>query len=172
MTDQVSLYNLNKKMLDIDAALTAGGGEITPELEEALSKLSLLVEKSTDEIVAYTEYLKDAIQIVREKKQQLGELQASYVNRLDKFRKLVIQTMENMGKQKQETVLSSITLPKKIKRLYIEHENLLPVEYLTHIPEKYEPNKKKIEMGLKSGLQIAGATLVDGEQSVRIGRKR
>ena len=168
---ETSLYKLNKKIIDLDDALIASAGEITPALENALSELSLLIEEHTDSIANYVDYLKDCQALIKQRKTELTELQQSYALRLEKFKESVIETMERLGKTKKETPLSLIVIPKRRKVVEIEQENLIPIEYLEHIPEVYKPDIKKIESGLKSGLKIDGAQLVDSKQSIRISKR-
>lgn len=81
--------------------------------------------------------------------------------RIKRIKEYYRENLAFIGKDKISTTVGTMAVQKSTPALKIVQE-LLPVEYLTIIPQSYEANTEKIKLDLKAGKEIPGAQLVQG----------
>ena len=82
-------------------------------------------------------------------------------NRIKRIKEYYRSNLVLIGKDKITTTVGTMAIQKSTPSLKITQE-LLPVEYLTIIPQSYEANKEKIKQDIKTGKEIPGAQLIQG----------
>jgi len=76
--------------------------------------------------------------------------------------------MIECGISKIESPIFTATLRKATKMVEITDESSLPVEYQQLVPATWKILKQAIAKDLKAGVEIPGATLIDGKQALLI----
>ena len=82
-------------------------------------------------------------------------------NKIKSIKEYYKTGLMTLGKAKVQTVKGTMAVQNNAPSLQIDTD-LLPVEYLTIVPQTYEANKEKIKADLKTGKEIPGAMLVQG----------
>lgn len=171
-----NLYKTDRKIFKLQEAIEEEvmktSGEVTPEYDALCAELATLIETCSDEIVEGANYLKDAIILAKDRKEEMAALEKAYKRRLAQFKEAVINSMRNIEKQKIETPLTLITLPKRRLTVFVEDENKIPLEYMDVVPERHTVNKKRIEEAIRAGEEVPGATLAEAPQTVLIRNRK
>lgn len=162
----LSLYEISNEV-SLLADELVGEGEITSSPEERHAHLVMLLEKKLDNVVTYDQMLEDHLEIVKKRRKELQELERKLENRKNKFRDYVLQCMKLMKITKLESVFSRITVQKPREKVFVD-ERFLPSEYFV---VTRSPNKELIKERLRLGEAIEGASMVAGEESLRVGIK-
>lgn len=165
---EVTLYGITEELKAIEETVIDSGGEITPEAEEALKGLEVLLQEKTDGVVGFATSQVDFIEKIDKRIAELQALKTRTTNGLTRFNEYVINCMMRMEKKKIEGNMTSITLPKPRTVVEITDENALPVDMLNikEVTTK-KPNKTKIKEHLEAGNQITGARLSTSKQSIK-----
>lgn len=92
-------------------------------------------------------------------KQRLEKSEKAFKTEADKAGELLKRCYELGGRAKLQAGIFKVS-HRKNKRVEITDETTIPLDYMIKT-ETYKPNKKAIKDAIESGVEIAGATLVE-----------
>lgn len=164
--ERMSLYNLTHEISEIFDRITDLGGEISEDDEKALKRANELLLSKVDACIGYRSSIEDMIGLAEAKINQIKTGIARLETRLENFDKYVLTCLEKMPEQKLETPSGSIKIKKPLKKVEIFDETLIPVNFIKIPDPKPTIMKKEIADAIKSGLEVSGARLIDGEKSL------
>ena len=152
----ISLYNISADFLNIISQLEDNGGELTPELEEALAineaNLVTKVEAYLEVIAKYKALAAEAAE--REKQYAAYKRIATNVER--SMRERLAYALERMGRDKVEIGMRKVSFLSSTA-VNITDEASIPASYV-RVETKID--KESLKRDLKAGLVIEGAELV------------
>lgn len=158
-----TLYQITGETLEIYNQLEESGGDLSPEMEEALI-ISQTELKTKGQ--AYIEVLKGNAAFINNIDQEIKRLQA------------MKKTRSNLSKRLEDRLLDAVKLfgdidlgltvitTRKSKAVQVEDVNSLPAEY-KNIKIQEQADKKAIKEALEAGEQIKGCSIVENK-SLRI----
>lgn len=162
------LYELSKELATINDQLITNEGEITPDLEARLDQVQIaLTEKATGLRKWFAMIDADRVGLETEIKrlQNLLRLQNNLSTRLEAYIK---KNMEVADLKKIETPIGTFTLQKNPPSVEIIAEVAIPDDFKRTIPERKEPDKKKMLEAFKEGYDVPGAKYIDDRTHLRI----
>lgn len=160
---KITLYEISAEQLRINEMLEESGGELTPEIEEALllNEENFMVKaEGYIETIARYEAMSEA---ASERIAQLQGYKKTATNIAKRMRERLAQGMHIMGRDKVELGLHKIAV-RCSTSVNITDEARLPNSFII---VETKPDKKRIGDALKSGELVPGAELVRN-QSITI----
>lgn len=154
--EKITLFNITADQLRIYEMLEETGGELTPEIEEALTlnEGNFLVKAG-----GYIEAIKRAEALADMADQRIKDLQAykkTHSNIAKRLKDTLAYSMEVMGKDKVELDLHKISF-RTSTAVNITDEARIPNNY---IKVETKIDKESLKRDLKAGLVIEGAELI------------
>lgn len=163
-----SVYALSLKLAELEEVLIENGGELTPEIEAALTateaSLSLRSEKIGKWILnisANEDALTTEINRLSARKKTAQALQ-------DRLKEYLKNALITAGKNKLTFDTFTISVVKNPPSVDITDKEAVPAGFLTIIPQTTMPDKKRIADALKNGDDVNGARLIIDKTSLRI----
>lgn len=158
----MTLYNITDEQQRINAMLEETGGELTPELEEALAiNEENFMQKSSDYGFAILRY-KAFVDQIKAEKARLDAIKKTCENAIERMEERLVAAMQQMDRPKVETALMKLSL-RKSERVVIDNENAVPADCKT---VKVEISKSSLKAHIKAG-EECGAHLEEN-QSLQI----
>ena len=154
-----TLYHIREEHLSILQQLEENNGELTPELETALS---LTQEQFQEKAVSYgfvVKYFDTGASVVEAEIKRLQQLQEKLENKGEMFRQRLEGAMHQFGVEKIETPTLKISF-RKSEVVEIIEADKLPATMLDIVPQSHKINKTKIKAAIKAGEDVPGAALV------------
>lgn len=153
-----SLYHIRAEHLEIIDAIEQNEGELTPEIEMALS---LTEEQFQEKAISYGWVIKkfdDNDSIIDAEIKRLTALKKSNENKQIRFKDALSGAMLQFGVEKIETPTLKLSF-RKSESVEIFDEKEIPTEY---VDEKivHTISKIRIKEDLKKGLVVKGANLL------------
>lgn len=146
--------------------LLSHDGEITPEIESALSVLEIALIEKTDSCVFVAQKLEDNIEAAKKRKKEIDEFIKRQERSLERLESYIVGIMERMGKDSVEGLLHKITLRKPSKIVDVFDESIVPPEFKT-VEVVTKVDKMAIKEKLKKDEVVMGARLLDGKKSLQ-----
>lgn len=155
---KASIYNIEREYLDLAEQVIEAGGEVTPELEQALA-----INKESLEIkaVKYGYVMKDMendIAAIDEEIKRLEGLKKSRTNAIARLKETVSTAMKLYGITDIKMQNLKIWF-KASEAVKIEDEAFIPAKYKVKKPVEYTLSKVAIKADLKAGKKVKGASL-------------
>lgn len=156
------LYELTDNMkelekLDLDSETMA----------DSLEGLTGEFEEKARGILAFTENMNGDIDALDTQIKRLTERKNVLVNRKDRLRKYLLINMEASGITKIECPFFTASIRKGVESVSITDQQSIPDEYVkVEVVEKAD--KAAIKRDLKAGIEIKGASLVRGDNTITI----
>lgn len=156
MNTKMTLYHITSEQLRINELLEESGGELTPEIEEALmlnaENFKIKAEGYIESISRY-KALAEAADVRIKEMQRIKKTSENIEKRL---KDCLLQAMMVMGVDKMELGLRKLSI-RNTSAVNITDEAHIPAEYII-IEQKYD--KTRIKDALKNGETIPGTELV------------
>lgn len=153
---KMTLFNIAAEQLRINDMLEESGGELTPELEEALvineGNFMVKVEGYVETIARYKALAEIAAQRIAE----LQRYKKTAENIQKRLKEYLGFGMELMGRDKVEVGLHKVSY-RRSTAVNITNEAHIPNEYIF---VETKVNKDAVKRALKEGIAIPGAELV------------
>lgn len=152
----ITLYHITSEQLRINELLEESGGELTPEIEEALSiNEENFIAKSEGYIESIAKYktLAEAADVRIKEYQRIKKTAENIEKRL---KERMQWAMEMMSRDKVEVGLHKMSL-RSSQAVNITNEAHIPNQY---IKVETKIDKESLKRDLKAGLVIEGAELV------------
>jgi hypothetical protein len=169
---KVTLYGLTSDMQALENLLdqATATGEIEGQ-EEAVgqlqNELTAMLQGKVDNVVYFNEYLEDTIEAASKRIKQLQDLKKTLENKQEGFQKYLLCCLDKLDTAEIRGDLKKIMVKKPTKKVEIEDENLLPVEFVK-VTRTVAPMKTEIAKAIKAGQEVPGAKLIDGERSIKL----
>lgn len=163
MSNKISIFSISAEQLRINEMLEESGGELTPEIEEALminEENFLAKADGYIETIAKYKALQDA---AAERIKQLQSYKKTAENIEKRLKERLLYGMRIMQRDKVEIGLHKVSL-RTTTSVNITDEVRLPNSFII---VETKPDKKRIGDALKSGELVPGAELVRN-QSITI----
>lgn len=158
-----TLYAITSEQLRINELLEESGGELTPEIEEALTlneENFLVKSEGYIESIARFKALAEAADVRIKEMQRIKKTAENSKRRLEER---LLWALQTMGRDKVEVGLRKLAL-RMTTAVNITDETAIPAEY---IKVETSVDKMRIKEALKCGEVITGAELVTN-QSIQI----
>ena len=159
---ELTLYQISEEQRNIEAMLEETGGELTPEIEEALTiNEGNFMAKARDYGHAILRY-KAFISAAKAEKQRLDGIIKYCDTAIERMETRLVDAMQLFDKTKVEMDTMKLSL-RKSERVIIDDENAIPADCKT---VKVEVSKTSLKQHLKAG-EECGAHLEEN-QSLQI----
>lgn len=170
----VTLYELADLRDLIDSALEASGGELTPEIEEALTAWDESFANKAERVALYVCEQDALAGAAKEEADRLYGLAAIRQRKVASLKRYLLAQMERVGKTKIDGVLKTIAIQKNpasvtgetvrpLDALYID----VP-EFVRYSPASFALDRKAIIEAHKAGKPIPDGLAVTQTVGVRI----
>ena len=165
----MNLYEITQDQLSILAILEENGGELTPELQEAMTITQDSFEKKAEAYSYLIIKMESESDMVAAEIKRLQALKKSKDNNSDRLREALSVAMvafgreDNKGIKRFETPTLKLST-RKSESVQITDEKAIPAQYMV---VKQEVSKTLIKEAISQGIQVEGAQLVT-KQSVQI----
>lgn len=155
----MNLYEITVEQQQLNALLEENGGELTPEIEEALKiNLDNFNAKAEGYVKAIKNYKAEEDAIAEEIK-RLQEKKRVNANAQARLKEALKTAMDTFDTPKVQAGLFKVSLTKS-EAVNIINEDAIPQEYKK---VKYEVSKTDIKNAIKSGLVVEGAEIVENK---------
>ena len=159
MTSLPSLYTISADMMALISQLEDNGGELTPEIENALAITEeQFVAKSEDYGHAILN-LKAMAAAAKAEKDRLAALEKFYKNALERIQGALVNAMDVLDHPKVESPSMRLFL-RRTKATEVDDVTLLPSDLKTVKVEEV-PDKAAIKAAILEGREVPGAHIVE-----------
>lgn len=152
----MTLYHITSEQLRINELLEESGGELTPEIEEALMLNAENFEIKADGYIESISRYKALAEAADVRIKEMQRIKKTSENIEKRLKERLLQAMVVMDVDKIELGLRKLSI-RNTTAVNITDEAHIPAEYII-IEQKYD--KTRIKDALKSGDVIPGAELV------------
>lgn len=152
----MTLYHITSEQLRINELLEESGGELTPEIEEALMLNAENFEIKADGYIESISRYKALAEAADVRIKEMQRIKKTSENIEKRLKERLLQAMVVMDVDKMELGLRKLSI-RNTTAVNITDEAHIPAEYII-IEQKYD--KTRIKDALKSGDVIPGAELV------------
>lgn len=152
----MTLYHITSEQLRINELLEESGGELTPEIEEALMLNAENFEIKADGYIESISRYKALAEAADVRIKEMQRIKKTSENIEKRLKERLLQAMMVMDVDKMEIGLRKLSI-RNTSAVNITDEAHIPAEYII-IEQKYD--KTRIKDALKSGDVIPGAELV------------
>ena len=160
--EAITLYHISDEQRRLNAMLEETGGELTPEIEEALAvNEQNFVQKAENYGYAILHY-KAIVAAVKAEKDRLDAIKKTAENAIARREERIVAAMQQFDRPKVEADTLKLSL-RRSERVVIDDENNLPADCIV---VKTEVSKTEVKRHLKAGETI-GAHLEEN-QSLQI----
>lgn len=161
ITMELTLYQISEEQRRLDAMLEETGGELTPEIEEALAvNEGNFMQKSRDYGYAILRY-KAFVEAIKAEKSRLDGIKKTCENSIARMEERLIEAMKQFEKPKVEMDTVKLSL-RKSERVIIDDENAVPADCKTI---KVEISKTDLKRHIKAG-EDCGAHLEENHSLI------
>jgi len=133
-------------------------GEITPEIDEALTLTQDQLRDAALNIGFVIKDLEYSAEVVEAEMSRLSELKSKITKGKELLKNRLSESMQLFGIERIESPTLKLSF-RKSEAVEISDEQEIPAAYLNHPPPK--PDKTKIKEAIKSGEPVPGAQLVE-----------
>lgn len=159
---EMSLYHISDEQRRLNAMLEENGGEITPEIEEALAvNETNFVQKAESYGYAILHY-KAVVAAVKAEKDRLDAIKKTAENAIARMEERIVAAMQQFDRPKVEADTLKLSL-RRSERVVVDDEAKVPADCKTI---KVEVSKTELKRHLKAG-EDCGAH-IEENQSLQI----
>jgi sucrose-6-phosphate hydrolase SacC (GH32 family) len=151
-----NIFQIQSEYVQLMNQLIDNGGEVTPEILEALQINQEQLESKAVNYVTVIRNLEAEADICTQEIKRLQELKKTRENAANRMRDAISNAMKLYEVETIETPTTKISF-RKSEAIEIVNENEIPHEFLK---VKTEPDKTAIKAAIKSGQSVKGANLV------------
>lgn len=152
----MTLYHITSEQLRINELLEESGGELTPEIEEALMLNAENFEIKADGYIESISRYKALAEAADVRIKEMQRIKKTSENIEKRLKERLLQAMMVMEVDKMEIGLRKLSI-RNTSAVNITDETHIPAEYII-IEQKYD--KTRIKDALKNGEIIPGAELL------------
>lgn len=159
MTSLPSLYTISADMMALISQLEDNGGELTPEIENALAITEEQFVAKSEEYGHAILSLKAMAAAAKAEKDRLASLEKFYKNALERIQGALVSAMDVLDHPKVETPSMRLFL-RRTKATEVDDVTLLPSDLKTVKVEEV-PDKAAIKAAIMEGRDVPGAHIVE-----------
>lgn len=152
---KLSLYSISEEQLRINYMLEESGGEITPEIEDALSINHENFLTKADGYVATIQKYKDLSAAAASEIKRLQDFKKTSERIVDRMKDSLLSAMQAFDIDKVEVGLHKLST-RRTASVFIDDEAHLPSRFII---VSAAPDKKLIGEALKGGEDVPGASI-------------
>lgn len=158
---KTTLYDIGTAQLQLIEALIENGGELTPELEEALLLNESNLQTKGTNYGLICKQIESEIDVIDAEIKRLTALKKSRNNAIDRLKTNLSNAMQIFGINELKTPILKINFRKSES---VEIDNMAQIDK-RFLREKIsvEADKVAIKEAIKSGEQVEGARLVENK---------
>lgn len=159
----MNLYEITQEQIELNNLLEENYGEITPEIEQALSlNRDNFISKAENYIKAIKNY-KSYIDSVSDEIKKLQDKKKVAENAIDKMSEALKNAMNIFDTKKVKVGIFNLSI-NKTNSVNIINENIVPEKFKTYKPSI---SKTDIKEAIKNGETVDGVEIVENE-NIRI----
>lgn len=144
---ELSLYKITDEQRNLNAMLEETGGELTPELEEALAiNEGNFVAKAENYGYAILHY-KSIVAAVKAEKERLDAIKKTAENAIERMEERLVEAMQTFDRPKIEAATFKLSL-RRSERVVVDDETRVPADC---IKVKTEISKTDLKAHIKAG---------------------
>lgn len=144
---ELSLYKITDEQRNLNAMLEETGGELTPELEEALAiNEGNFVAKAENYGYAILHY-KAVVAAVKAEKERLDAIKKTAENAIERMEERLVEAMQTFDRPKIEAATLKLSL-RRSERVVVDDETRVPADC---IKVKTEISKTDLKAHIKAG---------------------
>lgn len=160
----MNIYSLKSELQNLMALSDEVGADA---IRDTIDGMSGDITEIIDESVKYIKNIELLEKSAKEEAQRIKEREKRFSAIADSARSAVSRVIELSGKKSFTSALFTVTLAKGREKVDIFDQGCIPDEFMeVEVTEK--PDKKRIAEAIKNGLDVPGAKIVVGENSLRI----
>lgn len=175
-----TLYEIADLRGIIDAALEESGGELTPEIEAALTAWDEKFADKAERVALYICEQEAHANAAKEEAKRLNDLAASRLKRCASLERYLLTQMQAVGKDKIDGVLKTIAIAKNPPAVKgeIAQQDMAYLhsawvdgkgpKLVTYVPESYKLDKDAVKAAAKAGLPLPAGLSVEQGVGLRI----
>lgn len=153
----MNIFQITAEYRQLEEALIENGGEVTPELEQALQINQDQLQEKGINYGYLIKSLKYQLDIVKAEKERIEDIKKRIEKTIDRLESTLIGSMELRGIIELKSPTLTINF-RKSESVEITDFDALPKEYIT-VKTTEMPNKTEIKQAIKEGKVITGAEL-------------
>jgi len=150
-----SLFHISSEMMLIEQQLEDNGGELTPELEQALEITQKELQTKAFNYCKYIKHLESQISAAKIYEDQIRDYKQKKVRAIEGLKNALKNAVDNFGKI--ETEFFTVSL-RKSESIDIIDEDQIPDKFKT-IKQTISISKSDIKAAIKKGEVVFGAVL-------------
>jgi len=155
MATQMTLYDCDRILSEIDAIAAENDGEISEEQMKALVEAQTTSIAKLGKLCGFMKYLEHGIDACKKEEERIARMRKVAANRLKSVKQYLLPYLMEHGK----TTVDTFTLSTRKSTAVVVSEPFVEKEWCREIPARWEPDKNKIKAALKDGAEIQGAGL-------------
>lgn len=136
-------------------------------IENTLEAIEMNFDSKVENIVKLIKSFKNDQMIIENEIERLSKRKNSVKNKINSVKSYLINCMNAADKKKISRPLFSVSVVPPKKRVVIEDESKIDNMYMK-VNTTVSPDKLALMRDLKMGKDVPGASLVDGENSIKI----
>lgn len=157
-----NIFQINQEYLHIAAILEDNGGEITPDVEEALTINREQLQSKAINYALVIRQIDGEASLIDAEIKRLQALKKAKDNTVERMKNTIKDAMILHGVDKIQGDLINLSIRKSPDSVIVEDESKIPDTYKIDQPKKLD--KKLVADALKKGFEVPGAALkVDGK---------
>jgi hypothetical protein len=153
-----NIYNITTEFLQLEAELIENGGELTPEIEQALIINKDELQHKSIQYGYVIKSLSDNVDAIDAEIKRLQTMKKVNENAIDRLKDTLSSAMQLFGIPELKTPTLKINF-RKSEQVIVHDVNSLPQMFKT-IKVTEQPDKVKIKETLKQGEDIIGCEIV------------
>lgn len=159
----IKLYELANAYQEVERLMEEDG-----DWEAALNTIAEEFDQKVDSVAKAIRSYEAEAKAYQDEAKRLGDKAAATAGKSTSLKGYLLHQMMAVGKDKVDG-LFKVSVRTSPPSCVVDDESKIPQQYLRHIPEKYEPDKKAIIDAWKAdGSVPEGATIVDGNRYLQI----
>ena len=159
---EMSLYHISDEQRRLNAMLEENGGEITPEIEEALAVNETNFVQTAESYGYAILHYKAVVAAVKAEKDRLDAIKKTAENAIARMEERIVAAMQQFDRPKVEADTLKLSL-RRSERVVVDDEAKVPADCKTI---KVEVSKTELKRHLKAG-EDCGAH-IEENQSLQI----
>ena len=166
MENKLSLYNIKCDFIELFEK--AENGELTQEEFEKQGKEKAIdLQKKSVNIIGYLRNQELTIEAIKNEIDRLTAIKKANESNIDKFKEYVKINMQDLGLEKIQTELGTLSIAKNPASVEIFDETLIADEYKKE-KVTVSIDKTAIKNAFKEGKNVQGVRLIEDKTSLRI----
>jgi hypothetical protein len=153
-----NIYNITTEFLQLEAQLIENGGELTPEIEQALIINKDELQHKSIQYGYVIKSLSDNVDAIDNEIKRLQAMKKVNENAIDRLKDTLSSAMQLFGISELKTPTLKINF-RKSEQVVVNDVNALPSDYKT-IKVTEQADKIKIKQAIKGGEDVIGCELV------------